>query len=148
MKKIISIVLVMLTIATCFAGCSMFGELSTAHEPILILEKVMTTKDQPEADLCTSNKWVVYYDGVVEYEETYRYSGVKNKKSWTLMRTQIEEINDILLSKTKKQDDTGIKEEKMYWTFTYMKDNGEVISEYSIDYKGDRSLVKIVEMLN
>lgn len=148
MKKIIALLLVTITIASMFVGCALFEKTSTAHEPILVLEKINPTKNQPDRDILKSAKWTVYYDGTVEYEETYSLRGVCNKKTFMLTREEIEEIDNILYTKKDKENETHLNDTKFRWKFTYLKDNGTVLSEYTLYYDDDKSLTKIVEMLH
>ena len=56
MKKIIALFLVLVSAITIFAGCALFEETSTSHAPILILEKINPTKNQPDRDILKNAK--------------------------------------------------------------------------------------------
>lgn len=151
MKKLILLILVVTSIMMCFAGCgildSLLGKSVGVHEPMLYLEKINTNRDNPEKDVLREEIWTVYYDGIVEYEAHYSRTGTKNEKSWEIGHDEIEEINQILYNMKDVKDRDGLTDGQSHWKFTYTKEDGTVISSYTVSYNTHKSLKEVIQMI-
>lgn len=94
-KKIMRVCLIILGLCIVAVGvCVIVGMTRKDHITIpkksdkhIVMLTVRDSYDGPiyeNEDYCTSHFWTVYYDGTVEYYESYSFSGATTKVSWEL----------------------------------------------------------------
>ncbi|MBR3832736.1 MAG: hypothetical protein IKJ73_00295 [Lachnospiraceae bacterium] len=102
-----------------------------------------------EEDYHQSNKWKVYYDGTVEYYETYNLSGRTSIVTWELTDEQFNKLIELLQgSFFDYTEDYDSACDGGTWHYTYYNLEGEKLHSYNGYNYSVPVLLDISEILN
>lgn len=102
-----------------------------------------------DEDYYQSNKWKVYYDGTVEYYETYNLSGRTSTVTWELTDEQFNKLIELLQgSFFNYTEDYDSACDGGTWHYTYYNLEGEKLHSYNGYNYSVPVLLDISEILN
>jgi hypothetical protein len=150
MKKFLALFLTVVLLMS-FAGCSMitsmFEDLTYEHEVMMVWQKVSTKRTSPESHNWRSSVWTIYFDGTVEYYETFDgRNGKVNPDEWSVTLSDVDELYDIALMK-KGKEDNNLTTDDAKWNIKFYSQKGELIGEFDGGISGDRSLKKAYDII-
>jgi hypothetical protein len=126
-------------------GCSKLPTID--HVVMLEVKEIGVLGDPvPGRDSWVSSSWTVYYDGTIEFHETYMFAGDTTTQTWTMPEDAMVKLYEAM-EKVKLQSDRPALSDETSWKIVYYDAAGIEISTYEGAMGTDENLKFVRDFL-